>query len=460
MNRKIVGIIFQFVLFIGDIFLIYLAFIIAYHARFYWPGVLGIFPVTKGMPAWTPYQQLFYLALFSYGLVFMFYRFYVQRTISVTDELILVVKGVFVGTLLVMAVTFIYHGYEYSRLVIGFGSIIAVTFIFLWHTVNKYGYQWFISLVIGLQNVLIIGRPEHIESIKRTIRRHKFIRPYFVLEDKDEKSLFDIIHKRKIGEVFITSTFFEPKRLISFGDNCEKAGVDFKVIPGILQLYQGEVLIDKSLSLPVFHIKPVSLHGFNFYYKRVFDVVISVIFLSIIFVPLLVTALLILADSPGPIFYYHKRMGHQSKPFDFLKFRTMVRDADKRLEQIKHLTEREGPVFKMKNDPRITRVGKFLRRFSIDELPQLINVLKGDMSLVGPRPQVLWEAAAYDDFAKRRLRILPGVTGLWQVSGRASLSYEEMIELDIYYMENWTLGLDLKILLKTIPAVFSKVGAY
>ena len=153
-------------------------------------------------------------------------------------------------------------------------------------------------------------------------------------------------------------------------------------------------------------------------------------------------------------------MGYRGKTFSFYKFRTMVTDADKLLEQFKNKSERKGPVFKMSNDPRVTKLGKLLRRFSIDEIPQLLNVLKGDISLVGPRPQVLWEAAAYDDWARRRLRILPGITGLWQVSGRASLSYEEMIELDIYYIENWTLGMDIEILIKTLPAVFSKKGAY
>ena len=138
----------------------------------------------------------------------------------------------------------------------------------------------------------------------------------------------------------------------------------------------------------------------------------------------------------------------------------MVKYADEKLDKLKHLTEREGPVFKMKDDPRITKIGKFLRRYSIDEIPQLINVLKGEMSLVGPRPQVLWEAAAYDDFARRRLRVLPGITGLWQVSGRAAVSYEKMIELDVYYIENWSPGMDLKILLRTIFTVFSKIGAY
>jgi hypothetical protein len=145
---------------------------------------------------------------------------------------------------------------------------------------------------------------------------------------------------------------------------------------------------------------------------------------------------------------------------DALKSRLGVDVADDLLEKLKQQSDRKGPVFKMENDPRVTKFGKILRRLSIDELPQLINVLKGDMSLVGPRPQVLWEASAYNDWAKRRLRTLPGITGLWQVSGRASLSYEEMIELDIYYIENWSCGLDLEILFSTIPAVFTSKGAY
>jgi lipopolysaccharide/colanic/teichoic acid biosynthesis glycosyltransferase len=138
----------------------------------------------------------------------------------------------------------------------------------------------------------------------------------------------------------------------------------------------------------------------------------------------------------------------------------MVKNAEALLEELKTKSDRPGPVFKMKRDPRITSVGRFLRRFSIDEVPQLLNVLRGDMSLVGPRPQVLWETQYYNEWAKKRLNVLPGITGLWQVSGRAELTYEEMIELDIYYIEHWSLGLDVKIILKTLPAVFFGDGAY
>jgi len=137
-----------------------------------------------------------------------------------------------------------------------------------------------------------------------------------------------------------------------------------------------------------------------------------------------------------------------------------VQNADDLLQKLKEKSDRKGPVFKMKNDPRITLIGGFLRRYSLDEVPQLINVLRGEMSLVGPRPQVLWEASVYDEWAKKRLNVLPGITGLWQVSGRAELTYEEMIELDIYYIEHWSPGLDIKILLRTIPAVLLAKGAY
>jgi lipopolysaccharide/colanic/teichoic acid biosynthesis glycosyltransferase len=219
-------------------------------------------------------------------------------------------------------------------------------------------------------------------------------------------------------------------------------------------------MIDDSLGLPVFVMKPISLTGMNFYYKRIFDILISIILLSVTSPIIIFAVLLIKLNSPGPILYLHKRVGYKGTAFNFFKLRTMVKDADSLLEKIKHLSERSGPVFKMKDDPRMTKFGKFLRRYSVDELPQLINVLRGDMSIVGPRPQVLWEATAYDNYAKKRLRIMPGITGLWQVSGRASLSYEEMINLDIYYIENWSPGLDLKIISRTLPAIFSKKGAY
>ncbi|MFH1415849.1 MAG: sugar transferase, partial [Elusimicrobiota bacterium] len=195
-------------------------------------------------------------------------------------------------------------------------------------------------------------------------------------------------------------------------------------------------------------------------FKRVCDIVMSMLIMVALGPFLLFLIIVIKLDTPGPIIYSHLRKGYRGKSFKFYKFRSMIRDADNQLDELIEKNERGGPVFKMRKDPRVTKAGLFIRKYSIDEIPQLFNVLKGDMSLVGPRPQVLWEAKVYDEEAKRRLNILPGVTGLWQVSGRSDLSYKQMIELDLYYLENWTPGLDMKILSKTLPVVLMKKGAY
>ncbi|MBL0058304.1 MAG: exopolysaccharide biosynthesis polyprenyl glycosylphosphotransferase [Elusimicrobia bacterium] len=240
----------------------------------------------------------------------------------------------------------------------------------------------------------------------------------------------------------------------------EEAGVIFRIVPDILELRMGELILDESLGLPTFQVKSVSLHGWTYVYKRTFDLFVSVGLLVVGAVPLALLAILIKLDSPGPVFFRQERVGYKGKNFKIFKFRSMSTDAEDRLEELRHLNERPGPLFKIKKDPRITRVGRWIRRLSVDEIPQLFNVLAGDMSLVGPRPQLPKEAESNDEWARKRLNVLPGISGLWQVSGRAQLSYEEMIELDVFYIEHWSPGLDLKILLKTIPTVFGRQGAY
>lgn len=194
--------------------------------------------------------------------------------------------------------------------------------------------------------------------------------------------------------------------------------------------------------------------------KRAIDILGSAGLLLLLSLPLLIIALAVKLDSKGPIIFRQTRIGKNGKPFTFLKFRSMHTDADQRLAQLMQYNETDGATFKMKNDPRVTRVGRFLRRSSMDELPQLLNVLYGQMSLVGPRPGLEREVKKYEDWQYRRLDVTPGLTGLWQVSGRSSVSFETMTKLDIYYVEHWSLWLDLKILIKTIKAVTSGHGAY
>jgi exopolysaccharide biosynthesis polyprenyl glycosylphosphotransferase len=177
--------------------------------------------------------------------------------------------------------------------------------------------------------------------------------------------------------------------------------------------------------------------------------------------PLLVAiAVAVKLDSPGPVFYRQQRVGKNGRHFWMYKFRSMVVDADRRLAELRTHNEATGPLFKMRRDPRITRIGGFLRRWSLDELPQLLNVLRGEMSLVGPRPPLPSEVAEYEDWQMGRLRAVPGLTGLWQVSGRSEVPFHDMVRLDLHYIRNWSLGLDVEILLRTIPAVMTNRGAY
>jgi len=194
--------------------------------------------------------------------------------------------------------------------------------------------------------------------------------------------------------------------------------------------------------------------------KRAFDLVVASITVVIGAPLLLCIAIAIKLDSPGPVLYRQRRVGKDGVAFDMLKFRSMCADAEGQLALLSDRNEASGPLFKIRRDPRVTRVGRILRRGSLDELPQLFNVLRREMSLVGPRPPLPGEVAKYEDWQLARLRALPGMTGLWQVSGRSEVPFNDMVRLDLHYVRNWSLGLDLEIILRTIPAVIANRGAY
>jgi exopolysaccharide biosynthesis polyprenyl glycosylphosphotransferase len=202
------------------------------------------------------------------------------------------------------------------------------------------------------------------------------------------------------------------------------------------------------------------LDGWPVVVKRAVDIVFSAVLIVMLSPLLILTAILIKLTSPGPVMFVQKRLGRNKRHFGIYKFRTMVVDAEKRMKDIEHLNEVSGPVFKIKNDPRITPLGRFLRKTSIDELPQLINVFKGDMSLVGPRPLPIRDYQGFsEDWQRRRFSVRPGITCLWQIGGRSSISFEKWMELDLQYIDKWSLWLDFEILVKTIPAVLKGSGA-
>jgi len=219
--------------------------------------------------------------------------------------------------------------------------------------------------------------------------------------------------------------------------------------------------MDTVSGIPLMGLKASSIRGLNFAVKRFIDVVASAILLALLSVVFLLLAMAIKIEDPdGPVFYAQTRVGRFGTLFTCWKLRSMRRDADAQLKDLLGSNEAEGPIFKMRDDPRRTRVGSFMRRWSLDELPQIFNVLRGDMSLVGPRPARPHEVAQYEEWQRDRLQTPPGLTGLWQVSGRSELGFSEQVLLDIIYIENWSLGLDLNILLRTVPAVLSGKGAF
>jgi exopolysaccharide biosynthesis polyprenyl glycosylphosphotransferase len=226
-----------------------------------------------------------------------------------------------------------------------------------------------------------------------------------------------------------------------------------------------EILLDRAefmpgQTVPLFTLRPPVFEGIDYALKRTFDLVLSTVGLALISPILLVIAIAVKLSSPGPAIYRSVRPGIGGKPFDCFKFRTMREHGDQLQDDLESLNEKSGALFKIRDDPRLTRVGRFLRRFSLDELPQLVNVVRGEMSLVGPRPLPMRDYERLEEWHKKRYLVLPGVTGLWQVSGRAELDFDDLVRLDFYYLERWSVFLDLSILLKTIPAVLRGRGAF
>jgi exopolysaccharide biosynthesis polyprenyl glycosylphosphotransferase len=226
-----------------------------------------------------------------------------------------------------------------------------------------------------------------------------------------------------------------------------------------------EILIHRAefvpgQSVPLFELKPPVFEGVDYAMKRTFDTVGAVLLLILLSPVLIGIALAVKLSSRGPVVYRSVRPGIAGTPFACLKFRTMYRDADQRQADLESLNEATGALFKMRDDPRMTPVGRFLRRYSLDELPQLFNVLRGQMSLVGPRPLPERDFQRLEEWHKKRYLVTPGITGLWQVSGRSELDFDDLVRLDFLYLERWSVFLDLSILVKTVPAVLSRRGAF
>jgi exopolysaccharide biosynthesis polyprenyl glycosylphosphotransferase len=322
------------------------------------------------------------------------------------------------------------------------------------------------------RRAVIVGNNDQIEAVAEALGRgtDSRITPvgFIALEPRPENGLRDLgsidqieQHFDEIDEVIIADPFFPQDQAVVLVDRCHRGGVHLHVAPTTMEILRAdEAEFVPGETLPLFEIKPPVFEGAAFAVKRLFDLVVATLLLLLLSPALLTIALVVKLTSRGPVFFMSPRPGLGGESFDCIKFRTMVTGADALQEELEEHNEADGAIFKIKEDPRLTRPGGFLRKWSLDELPQLINVVKGDMSLVGPRPLPHRDYERLEEWHKKRYLVLPGMTGLWQVSGRSDLEFDDLVRLDFLYIERWSVFLDVVIILRTIPAVARKRGAF
>ncbi|MBK4731608.1 sugar transferase [Oxynema sp. CENA135] len=316
------------------------------------------------------------------------------------------------------------------------------------------------------QRISLVGQAPDIEEAQKLIQKTK---QYVICDaediglrqEEDWSSLIDKLRLKQVSEVFVCS-HLSVKQQVSLYWELKTAGIHLRILPMGLELPIQWSEIKMVNGLPTMRFRSPPIIGGDFWIKRGFDLVAGSLILLATSPILTAIALAIKIDSPGPIFYKQTRIGVKGREFKVWKFRTMVVDAERLQKQLEEMNEMKGGImFKMKEDPRITKVGRFLRRYSLDELPQIINVLIGEMSLVGPRPFPLRDVERFSEHHHMRHEVLPGITGLWQVSGRSDIiDFEDVFRLDMTYIQNWSVSLDFQILFQTIKVVLGKEGAY
>jgi exopolysaccharide biosynthesis polyprenyl glycosylphosphotransferase len=324
------------------------------------------------------------------------------------------------------------------------------------------------------RRAIVVGEGEHLEHLLRTLGAVRGGIEYQLLGvvsgEEDERlalprlgsvdGLRSVLDAHPADELIVTDSDYNERELLQIVDHAHRSGVKVRVAPKTTELLvqRGEYVPGQGV--PLFELRPPVFVGADWAVKRTFDLLVSGAVLLAGLPLWLAIAAAIKLTSRGPVFYRDPRIGLGESPFGLFKFRTMYMDAAGRQEELERANEADGALFKIRDDPRVTRVGAVLRRFSIDELPNVLNVLRGEMSLVGPRPLPLRDHALLEEWHRKRSHVLPGMTGLWQISGRSDLSFDDLVRLDFYYLENWSIWLDISILAKTVPAVLASRGAY
>ena len=413
--------------------------------------------------------------------LFSFFGMYASRRLSrYWDETIDIIKASSAGTAVIYAASLLFHVNMVNYIFVAvFWTAVTLTTIagrlsvrFVLKQIRVHGNN--------LRHMLIVGTNDGAVEFARKIEQTPAL-GYRIIGFVDEEwtglekfrqvgypmacsfeGLPNFLRSNVIDEVVVSlpmrSQHFHASEIASV---CERHGITLRFASNIFDLKFARSRAEEfEGNSHITHYTGTMTDGWPVVIKRVLDFTISFILIVLLFPVLVLTALLIKLTSPGPVLFLQKRLGLNKRRFSIYKFRTMVADAESKMKEIEHLNEVSGPVFKIKNDPRVTPFGKFLRKTSLDELPQLFNVLNGDMSLVGPRPMAVRDYEGFsEDWQRRRFSVRPGITCLWQVLGRSSIPFEKWMELDLQYIDKWSLWLDFEILIKTIPAVLRGSGA-
>jgi exopolysaccharide biosynthesis polyprenyl glycosylphosphotransferase len=364
-------------------------------------------------------------------------------------------------------------GQQFSSYYIFYGSLFFAT---LYVGTLRLGYEWITGLLLRAagyhRRAVLVGTGKHIEAVAHALtdshQRLELV-GYISLNPRPDNGLTslgpierlpEILEHHRVDEVIIADPDFPPDRAVELVDESHQRGVTVRVAPTTMEILTHRAELVPGQSVPLFELRPPVFEGIDYAVKRVFDIAAASFALLVLSPLLLVIAAAVTVTSRGPLIYRSRRPGIGGQPFDCLKFRTMRPGAEAMQDELEEMNEADGALFKIRRDPRLTSVGGVLRRFSLDELPQLINVLRGEMSIVGPRPLPQRDFDRLEDWHKKRYLVLPGITGLWQVSGRSELDFDDLVRLDFLYLERWSVFLDLTIILKTIPAVFKGEGAF
>jgi len=463
-----------------DLALTTLAFFVAFYLRnLVFPHLAperfptGLYPLTE-------YLKIYPIVLIIWSvLLFTYHSYHSHRTVPVSREALTILRVVVVGNVILATLAYLLPLRQLSRAWFILFGVLSALFLIVEKIAVRVIARYVRLKGLNYRTLLIVGTGRRAIEVARMIEGHKYWgykilgfvsdghrlsngwARYRVYGSVPElRALLERgLQAEPVDEIVFAVTrkkLDEMKQIFLY---CEELGIRTRVAMNFFQNRVARIEIEELEGIPFLTFTTTPSNETQLAFKRLLDIAVSSALLVLAAPVILIAAICIKLTSPGSILFKQSRVGLNGRRFTLYKFRTMIADAQARRGEVHHLNEMTGPVFKAKDDPRITPIGRVLRKFSLDELPQLLNVLKGDMSLVGPRPPIPEEVASYHRWHRRRLSMKPGLTCLWQVSGRNEIDFDRWMQLDLQYIDNWSPGLDLKILLRTIPAVLSGRGA-